>query len=43
MLINYTEAYTKAEQKVLSIPGTSVIKDVQYAMCLLYEQYKAET
>ncbi|CAG8688707.1 14983_t:CDS:2, partial [Acaulospora morrowiae] len=41
--INCAEAYAKARQEVLSIPGTSVIEDIQYAMYLLYEQYKAET
>ncbi|PKY47867.1 hypothetical protein RhiirA4_445082 [Rhizophagus irregularis] len=41
-LIDNAEAYAKAQEKVLSIPGTSVIEDIQYAMSLLYEQYKAE-
>uniref|UniRef100_U9UIR3 Uncharacterized protein n=1 Tax=Rhizophagus irregularis (strain DAOM 181602 / DAOM 197198 / MUCL 43194) TaxID=747089 RepID=U9UIR3_RHIID len=41
-LINNAEAYAKAQEEVLSIPGTSVIEDIQYAMSLLYEQYKAE-
>ncbi|CAG8546648.1 8471_t:CDS:2, partial [Scutellospora calospora] len=41
--INCAEAYAKAQQEVLSIPGTSVIEDIQYAMSLLYKQYKAET
>ena len=36
-------AYDKAEREVLSIPGTSVVGDIQYAMCLLNEQHKAET
>ncbi|RIA96330.1 hypothetical protein C1645_755161 [Glomus cerebriforme] len=37
------KAYVNAEQEVLSIPGTSVIEDIQYAISLLNEQYKAET
>ena len=37
------ERYAKVQQELLSIPGTSVIEDVQYAMALLYEEYKANT
>ncbi|CAB4399666.1 unnamed protein product [Rhizophagus irregularis] len=42
-IIKCARAYSNAEQEVLSIPGTSVIKDVQYAISLLNEQYKAKT
>jgi hypothetical protein len=42
-LIKCAKAYVNAEQEVLSIPGTSVIEDIQYAISLLNEQYKAET
>lgn len=42
-LIKCAKAYANAEQEVLSIPGTSVIEDIQYAICLLNEQYRAET
>ncbi|GBC30642.1 uncharacterized protein OCT59_015817 [Rhizophagus irregularis] len=40
---DYARTYANAEQEVFSIPGTSVIEDVQYAISLLNEQYKAET
>ncbi|CAB4395544.1 uncharacterized protein OCT59_007862 [Rhizophagus irregularis] len=42
-LIKCAERYAEARQKVLSIPGTSVIEDIQYAMSLIYEEYKANT
>ncbi|CAI2190308.1 7403_t:CDS:2 [Funneliformis geosporum] len=42
-LIECAERYAKAQQEVLSIPGTSVIEDIQYAMSLQYEEYKANT
>ncbi|CAG8705187.1 11694_t:CDS:2 [Rhizophagus irregularis] len=42
-LIKCAERYAEARQKVLSIPGTSVIEDIQYAMALVYEEYKANT
>ncbi|POG73132.1 hypothetical protein GLOIN_2v1589486 [Rhizophagus irregularis DAOM 181602=DAOM 197198] len=42
-LIECVERYAKAQQEVLSIPGTSVIEDIQYAMSLLYEEYRANT
>ncbi|CAB4495854.1 hypothetical protein RhiirA5_375055 [Rhizophagus irregularis] len=41
-LIKCAKAYAKAEQEVLSIPGTSAIGDIQYAVSLLNEQNKAE-
>ncbi|CAB5365344.1 unnamed protein product [Rhizophagus irregularis] len=37
------DIYAEARQKVLFIPGTSVIKNIQYAMALVYEEYKANT
>ncbi|CAG8454073.1 9763_t:CDS:2 [Paraglomus brasilianum] len=42
-LIKCAERYAEARQIVLSIPGTSVIEDIQYAMCLINEERKANT
>ncbi|RGB38973.1 hypothetical protein C1646_755069 [Rhizophagus diaphanus] len=42
-LIKRVERYSETRQKVLSIPGTSVLEDIQYAMTLIYEEYKANT
>ncbi|RHZ88091.1 hypothetical protein Glove_26g241 [Diversispora epigaea] len=42
-LINCADEYAKALQELLSIPGTSVIEDVQYGLCLLNQQRRAET
>ncbi|RGB28748.1 hypothetical protein C1646_767429 [Rhizophagus diaphanus] len=33
----------EARQEVLSIPNTSVVGDIQYAVCLLNQQRRAET
>ncbi|CAG8531105.1 21329_t:CDS:2 [Rhizophagus irregularis] len=38
-----SSSVVKENHEVFSIPGTSVIEDVQYAISLLNEQYKAET
>ncbi|CAB4422709.1 unnamed protein product [Rhizophagus irregularis] len=42
-LIKCVERYAEARQKVLSIPGISVLEDIQYAMALIHEEYKANT
>ncbi|CAI2173796.1 2619_t:CDS:2 [Funneliformis geosporum] len=36
-LITCAKAYANAEQEVLFIPDTSVVKDIQYAISLLKE------
>ncbi|RIA88055.1 hypothetical protein C1645_807004 [Glomus cerebriforme] len=41
-LIDSAEKYAKARQDLLSIPGTSVLGDIQYAMSLLIDQHRAE-
>ena len=41
-LTNVPRDRLKLSREVLSNPGTSVIEDIQYAMCLLYEEYKTK-
>ncbi|CAB5161282.1 unnamed protein product [Rhizophagus irregularis] len=42
-LVKCAKAYAEARQEVLSIPNTSVVGDIQYAVCLLNQQRRAET
>ncbi|CAB4414185.1 unnamed protein product [Rhizophagus irregularis] len=41
-LVKCAKAYAEARQKLLSIPNTSVVGDIQYAVCLLNQQRRAE-